>query len=174
MAEMQSMGYLLFLAGLDTVVSGISFCLWHLARRPDLQQRLSADPTLVSPFVEEILRRFGIAPNYRQVQENVQFADVDFRKGDMLMCLLPVSGLDPLVNPDPLTFDIDRKGSKHLAFSVGPHSCLGQVLARMEMKVAVEEWLKQIPRFSLVDEHCAPPAHGGAVIGFEAVNLRWG
>ena len=173
MGEMQSMGYLLFLAGLDTVVSGIVYCLWQLGQRPDLQERLAADPSLIPRFVEEVLRLYGIAPNYRHVKNDTRFAGVEFRKGDMLICMLPISGLDPAINPDPLAFDLDREKPSHLAFSTGPHSCLGQVLARMEMKVAVEEWLRQIPRFEVAEDSLAPNGHGGAVIGFEAVTLGW-
>jgi len=173
LGEMQSMCYLLFLAGLDTVVSGIAFAARHLAEDPQMQARLTAQPDDIPAFVEEALRRYGIAPNYRQVQKDVSYRGVSFCKGEMLMCLLPVSGIDPTVSPDPLKFDIDREDPRHLAFSTGPHSCIGQHLARMEMRVALEEWLKVIPRFHLAHPSDPVRGHGSAVIGFNRLELAW-
>jgi len=173
LGEMQSMCYLLFLAGLDTVVSGIAFAARHLAGDPQMQARLSARPGDIPAFVEEALRRYGIAPNYRQVQKDVTYRGVAFRKGEMLMCLLPVSGIDPAVSEDPLKFDIDREDPRHLAFSTGPHSCIGQHLARMEMRVALEEWLKVMPRFRLAHPSEPVRGHGSAVIGFNRLELAW-
>jgi len=173
LSEMQSMCFLLFLAGLDTVVSGITFAMRHLALSPDLQIRLAERPQDIAAFVEEALRLYGIAPNYRQVQKDVTFHGISFHKGDMLMCLLPVSGIDPAISDDPLRFDIDREDAHHLAFSTGSHSCIGQHLARMEMRIAIEEWLKAIPRFRLANPSEPARGHGSAVIGLESLELAW-
>ena len=65
----------------------------------------------------------------------------------MVLCPLTLAGLDERKNPEPERFDIDRPRRQHITFSNGAHTCIGNVLARAEMKVFTEEWLKRIPRF---------------------------
>jgi len=169
--EATSMVFLIFLAGLDTVVSALTFSMKHLAGDPALQTRLHARPADIAPFIEEALRRYGIAPNYRVVTRDVKRCGVAFRKGDMVLGFLPVAGLDPKVAPEPLRFDVDRPQHPHLTFSTGPHGCLGRHLAMMELRVVFEEWLKLIPSWRADRTPCR--GHGGAVIGIESLPLSW-
>jgi cytochrome P450 len=171
--EMQSMCFLLFLAGLDTVVSGISFAMRKLALEPELQARLRATPADTPKYVEEALRAFGIATMRRLVARDLIFRDVHFKAGDMVLCMLPVAGLDQAANDEPFNFNLDREQPRHLAFSAGPHVCVGQHLARSEMRIVIDEWLRQIPSFRLADPATPPGGVGGAVIAIKCLPLAW-
>ena len=66
-------------------------------------------------------------------------------QGERVMLMLPAAGLDPKVFPDPVRFDLNRDNKVHLAFNVGPHRCLGSHLARLELEVFWQEWLRRMP-----------------------------
>ena len=147
--ELQSVGFLLFLGGLDTVANALTFAIHHLAGDPALQKRLAAEPEDIPNFVEESLRCYGVVHQTRIVKKDIEIAGAHFHEGDMVMCALPLAGLDDRKNPNPEKFDIDRKDRQHIAFSTGAHTCIGNVLARAEMAAFTGEWLKRIPSFKL-------------------------
>lgn len=172
MEEMQSMTFLLFLAGLDTVVNVMTFTWRALAADPALQARLAADPSKIPGFVEEGLRLFGVVNVPRMVAQDCERFGVTFKAGDMVLCLNPQFGRDERENADAKTIDVDRAHRRLLPFSVGPHLCLGHNLARMEMRILAEEWVKQIPSFS-VAEGFKPAFRAGMVMSLKALPLRW-
>jgi cytochrome P450 len=170
--ELNSIGFLLFLAGLDTVTNTLSFTFNHLAKRPDLQARLAADPSVIPAFVEESLRRFSIVQQPRICKKDVELFGVQFKVEDMVVCSLPLAGMDERKNSDPEVFDIDRQNRAHIAFSTGPHTCIGNFLARTEMRILTEEWMKRIPRFGIVAGTEASWRAGG-VAALSDVHLEW-
>lgn len=170
--EINSIGFLLFLAGLDTVANTLSFTFRYLARDPDLQDRLRADSSIVPAFVEESLRRFSIVNQPREVKKDYDFHGAKFRAGDMVVCPLALAGMDERRNPEPETVDVDRRNRAHLAFSTGPHICIGNFLARTEMRILTEEWLKRIPRFRLDPDEQVRWRSGG-VMALENLHFRW-
>ena len=170
--ELQSICFLLFVAGLDTVANAISFSMLHLAEKEDLQERLAADPSLIPNFVEESLRRYSIVNGSRTVKRDFEYGGVLFRAGDMVCLSNPCAGMDERVNPDPMRFDIDRVGRQHTAFSVGPHLCVGHYLARAEMRIFVDEWLKSVPRFRPVP-NSKPHHRAGKVMSVKHVEVEW-
>jgi len=172
MAELQSIGFLLFLAGLDTVANALTFAFRHLASDPALQRRLLAEPQRTSDFVEESLRCYGVVHQTRIVKKDIEIAGAHFHEGDMVQCALPLAGLDERKNPDPLKFDIDRKNREHITFSSGPHICLGNLLARAEMRIFTEEWLKRIPPFSIVPD-AKLDWRAGSVMSLNTLPLQW-
>lgn len=145
--EVLAMCFVLFLGGMDTVTNLTGFAYQHLAGDPALQARLAAHPELVPKFVDEALRAFGVINTPRLVAKDCERFGVSFRAGDMVLCLLSVAGRDERVNEDPATFNIDRPQASHLTFSTGPHLCVGHILARAEIRILTEEWLKRVPRF---------------------------
>jgi cytochrome P450 len=149
-AELQSICFLLFLAGLDTVANALTFSFRHLAGDPALQEKLVAHPDRIVDFVEESLRRYGLVSVPRVVKQNIVIGEADLREGDMVLCPLPLAGMDERKNPHSERFDLDRQGRQHIAFSSGPHICIGNVLARAEMRIFTERWLKRVPRFQIV------------------------
>jgi cytochrome P450 len=145
--EVLAMCFVLFLGGMDTVTNVTGFSFQHLAQDPALQARLAAEPALASKFVDEGLRCFGVINTPRLVVQDCERFGVRFRAGDMVLCLLSVAGRDDRANADADRFDIDRERPSHLTFSTGPHLCLGHVLARTEMRILTEEWVKRVPSF---------------------------
>lgn len=170
--EILAMCMVLFLGGMDTVTNVTGFLFQYLAGHPQLQARLAADPSRLPDFAEEGLRMFGVIGTPRLVVKDFDAHGVSFRKGEMVLSALWESGRDDRKAADPNRFDIDRKDKSHLNFSTGPHLCLGHALARAEMRILADEWLKQIPSF-----RAKPGArHGfriGTVIALESLPLEW-
>lgn len=170
--EMQNYCLLLFIAGLDTVVNGMAFGIRHLAGDPPLQRRLRAEPALIPQAVEELLRRYTFTNPGRIVARDETFHGVDFKSGDMVLLLLPAADLDGEAFENPTATDIDRENKRHIAFNLGPHRCVGSHLARLELRVLYEQWLRRIPEFSPDPARPATFAPG-YVMGVTSLPLRW-
>tara|TARA_R110001606_G_scaffold343033_1_gene491581 strand:+ start:247 stop:1455 length:1209 start_codon:yes stop_codon:yes gene_type:complete len=170
--ELQSMLSIMFLGGMDTVTNVASYAYRHLATDKKLQQRLAKDPSIIPNFVEEAIRSFGVVNTPRIVTKDCERFGIQFREGDMVLCILPLGSRDERRFDRPNEFDVDRKALTHLTFSSGPHLCLGHNLARLEIRVLTEEWIKRIPEFAL-----KPGAHhksrAGTVMALEALPLVW-
>lgn len=170
--EIQNMCFLLFLGGMDTVANATAFTFRQLAGDSALQARLADNPALIPAFVDEGLRCFGIISTPRMVMKDCERFGVQFRKGDMVLSLLPISGRDERKNEDPHRFDIDRPKKEALTFSTGAHLCLGHFLARAEMRILAEEWLKRVPRFSVVPGS-VPKYRMGYALALLELPLQW-
>jgi cytochrome P450 len=141
---------LLIVGGLDTSVNAINHGLWHLATHPDLLAELVNDPSLIPTFVEEVIRRYPpVIGLGRTVTRDTDLHGQKLRKGDKVMVGFGMAARDPRVFADPLTVDVERKAQGHLAFGSGIHRCLGSHFARLEIRVAIEEFIAAIPRFTL-------------------------
>lgn len=170
--EILAMCFVLFLGGMDTVTNVTGFAFRELARDSGLQARLAAEPADIPKFVDEALRCFGVINTPRLVVKDCERFGAPFRAGDMVLCLLSVAGRDDRGNADPARFDIDRERPTHLTFSTGPHLCIGHILARAEIRVLTEEWLKRVPHFETV----AGERHGfriGTVTAIQSLPIRW-
>ena len=143
---------LLLVAGIDTTWSGIGSCLWHLAKTPDDRKRLVQEPTLMPLAIEEFLRAYSPVTMAREVAKEAQLNGCIFKAGEMVLLSFPAANRDPAMFPDADKVVIDRKENRHAAFGLGIHRCVGSNLARMEMTVAVEEFLKRIPEFHLAGQ----------------------
>lgn len=172
--DMENYGVLLFIAGLDTVVQAMSFAARHLAMDPGLQQTLREHPERIPDAVEEILRCYGIASPPRRVLRTLDFHGARLKKNDILFVFLPGANLDPSRFEEPEKVDLDRRNKKeHIAFNIGPHFCLGAGLARLELRVLLEELLTRVPTFKL-DPDKPPTYHCGLIVGVETLDLVWG
>jgi cytochrome P450 len=140
---------LLLVAGIDTTWSGIGSCIWHLAKTPADRKRLVAEPGLMPLAIEEFLRAFSPVTMAREVAKEAKVNGCTFKPGEMVLLSFPAANRDPAMFPDADKVVIDRKENRHAAFGLGIHRCVGSNLARMEMTVAVEEFLKRIPEFQL-------------------------
>jgi hypothetical protein len=140
---------LLLIAGIDTTWSAIGASLWHLAKTPADRERLVAEPDLMPSAVEELLRAYSPVTMAREVMKETVISGCPVRPGNMVLLSFPAANRDPAVFPDADKVVIDRKENRHSAFGLGIHRCVGSNLARMEMTVAIEEWLKRIPDFRL-------------------------
>ena len=161
---------LLLVAGIDTTWSAIGSSLWHLARTPADRRRLVAEPNLVPSAVEEFLRAYAPVTMARQVRRDGEIAGCPVKAGEMVLLAFPAANRDPAVFPDADKVIIDREDNRHVAFGLGIHRCAGSNLARMEIQVALEEWLKRYPEFAL-DESQPVRWSAGQVRGPRALPL---
>lgn len=106
------------------------------------------------------------------VAKDQEYKGVELKRGDMILLPTALHGLDESHNPDPWRLNLDRRGMSHSTFGGGPHRCAGLHLARMEIIVTLEEWLKRIPVFGL-KEGAKPVYHSGIVAAVENVPLVW-
>ncbi|QRK11899.1 cytochrome P450 [Archangium violaceum] len=169
--EMLGYSILLFLGGLDTVVNALCFGVRHLARDQELQAKLRADPSLIPGAIEELLRLYGIVCMPRHVARDEVYQGVQFKKGDTVLLLLPAANYDEAAFANPEQFILGRK-EQHQTFNTGPHRCVGLNLARLEMKVFYQEWLKRVPPFRL-DPEKKPRFIGGYTLALTSLPLVW-
>jgi cytochrome P450 len=163
---------LLLLAGLDTVVNFLSFMMIYLARHPDVVGELQSDPVKLHRGVEEMFRRFAVVSDARYVVEDMEYYGTRLKAGDLILLPTALHGLDDTQHADPMKVDLSRRNLAHSTFAQGPHRCAGMHLARMEVRVTLQEWLKRIPRFAL-REDAAPVYHSGIVAAVEDGPLVW-
>jgi cytochrome P450 len=140
---------LMLFAGIDTTWSAIGTCLWHLASHDEDRRRLAADPDLIPNAVEEMLRAYSPVTMAREIVKETEIGGVRFAPGEMALLSFPAANRDPAMFPDPDRIDITRGENRHAAFGLGIHRCIGAHLARLDMIVALEEWLKAFPEFGL-------------------------
>lgn len=142
---------LLLIAGIDTTWSAIGASLWHLAAHPDDRRRLVNEPELIDTAVEEFLRFYAPVTMARLVAKEVEFGGCPMKPEDWVLLPFPAANRDPEVFERADEFVIDRARNRHSAFGLGIHRCIGSNLARMELRIAVEEWLKRFPEFGLIE-----------------------
>jgi hypothetical protein len=160
----------LMLGGLHTVRAALGFTLVELARHPDQRQKLIDDPGLIPGAVEEALRfESGVAVG-RLVTREITIGDVTMQPGDKVCVPIWAANRDPAHFECPEQLRVDRTPNRHLAFSAGPHRCVGSHLARLEMRIALEELLRRIPDYR-IDTGRPPVYQHGQVRGMEALHL---
>jgi cytochrome P450 len=164
--------FLILLAGIDTTWSSIGSAIWHLAQHPADRARLIAEPDLMPNAVEELLRAYSPVTMARYVASDTEYAGCPMHEGDKVLMNFPAANRDPKVFDRPDEVILDREKNPHIAFGVGIHRCAGSNLARMEMRVAIEEWLKRIPDFRLEDPDTVTWA-GGQVRGPRKMRVVW-
>jgi cytochrome P450 len=164
---------LLLIAGIDTTWSSIGSAMWHLATHPEDRRRLATEPDLMPTAIEELLRAYSPVTMARRLSHDVEFQGCPMKAGDRILMNFPAANRDPEAFPDADKVILDRQINRHVAFGAGIHRCAGSNLARMELRVAIEEWLRQIPEFDLVDPALVTWA-GGQVRGPRTVPVRFG
>jgi len=137
---------LLLIAGIDTTWS-----LWHLATHPEDRRRLAKEPALLPTAIEEFLRAYAPVTMAREVVKETTVGGCAFKVGGQVLLSFPAANRDPAMFADADKVLIDRAENRHAAFGLGRHRCLGSNLARMEMTVAVEEWLARFPEFRMAE-----------------------
>jgi cytochrome P450 len=163
--------YNLFIGGLDTVSSNIILQFRHLAEHPQDQAKLRSEPSLIPAAVEELMRAYAAVTTFRTCVQETQIRGVTVKPGDR------VAMSTTLANRDPLEFDavdeirLDRQPA-HISFGYGVHRCIGSHLARREMVVAMEEFLKVIPEFRL-KPGVEIVTHLGGIIQPNVLPLTW-
>ena len=142
---------LLLLAGIDTTWSAIGSALWHLATHPDDLTRLEREPQLMATAIEEFLRAYAPVTMARMVKKDVLFHGCPMKADQWVLLPFPAANRDPAAFDRPGDVLIDRELNRHAAFGLGIHRCIGSNLARLELRVAVEEFIARFPGFMLSD-----------------------
>ncbi len=152
LAPLDLLGYFLVIstAGHDTTASALAGGLLALLRNPEQLERLRREPELMAPAVEEILRWTCPVRHFmRTATEDYVLRGKQIRKGDQLMMCFPSACFDEEIFPDGHLFRIDRTPNRHLALGSGVHNCLGQHLARLELKAFLTEFLQRIDKVEI-------------------------
>jgi cytochrome P450 len=139
-------------AGIDTTWSAIGSGLWHFAQHNDEVQRLVAvdnDHMLWQTANEEVLRYYAPVTMARKVIKDTEVSGCPMHAGDQTLVTFPAANHDPEAFEDAHIFKLDRENNRHVAFGLGIHRCAGSNLARLEMLVAFQEWLRAFPNYSL-------------------------
>lgn len=164
--------FFLFIAGLDTVFATLNHIFLWLARNPDRRQEIIDNPDNINNVVEELLRVFTVTFSGRTLTQDYEMRGVQMKKGDKVTSILPACNFDPEIFPNPTEVDFHRPRKPILAFAGGVHSCMGAHLARMEVKICLQEFLRRIPDFRL-KEGAEIEYWPGGVIGPKSVPLVW-
>jgi cytochrome P450 PksS len=149
--ELLAMIVLLLVAGHETTVNLIGNGTLALLQHPDQLARLRADPALIRPAVEELLRYASPAETAteRYAREDVTVAGAPIPRGGLALAVIASANRDERQFADPDKLDLTREPNRHLAFGLGAHFCLGAALARMEGQIAVAALLRRAPRLRL-------------------------
>jgi cytochrome P450 PksS len=174
--ELVSMVFLLMVAGHETTVNVIANGVWALLRHPEQLERLRANPALLEPAIEEILRYCGPV---RHSTSRFAVQDTEFRgqlipAGEMIMASVLSANHDPEQFDAPERFDITRTPNRHIAFGSGSHFCIGASLARLETSIALPLLLERLPRLRFAGEPSALRWRGGLLIhGLERLPIAF-
>ena len=173
-AEILDMLVVLVLAGLDTTRAQLGYLFRHLATHPDDRAALIADPKLLPSTVEESLRLYTIIfGDGRKVTRDIEFHGAQLKRGDMVYGLVSGANRDPRAYERAGEFILDRRHNRHFGFAGGPHRCLGAHLARREMQVGLEEWLRVIPDFRIATDEELAERGGGSMMTLMTLPLAW-
>jgi cytochrome P450 len=172
--EMAGICTVLLGGGVDTTTNAIGVSLVQISRRPELRQRLLADPGLIPSAVEELLRMWapfqGLA---RRVMGDVEIGGCPLHEGDRVMLLWASANRDPAEFDRPDEVVPDRLPNRHLAFGLGPHRCIGAHFARAEMAVALEEVLRRLPDFEVDEDQLELQEDCGLIYGYKRVPVTF-
>lgn len=164
--------FLVLIAGADTTWSAIGSSIWHLATHPDDRQRLLDDPDLIDTAAEEFLRYYAPVTVGRLASTDIETHGRAILAGERVVLPFAAANRDPEAFDRPDEFQIDRRRNRHLTFGSGPHRCLGSNLARLELRVTLQEWLTAMPHFHLTDTDVE--WSGGQTRGPERVDIAVG
>ncbi len=170
--ELISIGFLMFLAGLDTVVNALAFGMRHLAEDEALRTRMIEEPARIPAIVEELMRRYTFVSTPRYITQDTEIAGTRVYAGDSVLVPLHMVGWDEKLTKCPAEVRLDRPHCRHAAFGSGIHTCLGIHLARLEMTVFYETWARKIGHFRMTEGQMLH-FRGGSVQALEALHLEW-
>ena len=151
-AEQLGMCHLLLLGGLDTVTATLDCMITYLAQHPDRRRAVVEDPELMEPLIEELLRhQTPVMMLPRVISQDYEFGGMQMTAGDSATLMIGAANCDESEFDKSDEVLLDRETNRHLAFGGGPHRCLGSHLARLELKVALQEFHKRIPEYAIAE-----------------------
>ena len=170
--EILDISFLFILAGLDTVTATLSCCTAYLAANLSQRERITREPNSLEPAIEEMLRwETPVSAIPRLVKQDVEIAGTSIKEGEMILLLLGAANIDPSEFETPDKVDFDRARNRHIAFGAGAHRCLGSHLARMELRVGMEEWHRRIPNYRIREGEV--PVYSPGIRDIQSLPLVW-
>lgn len=172
--EIRRNALIVFFGGISTVEALILNSFWMIGTHPEVQSRLTAEPSLLPRVIDEAARwRSPVQSAIRHVTQDCEFHGHKFREGEVVCCMLGAANRDPAIFPDANSVDIDRPpDQQHLAFAQGPHVCLGIHLALAEARIAVTRLYDRLPGVEIQRDKSPEPT-GYEFHQPEALYLRW-
>jgi cytochrome P450 len=148
--EQVSMIRLFLVGGFDTASMSLAAAVWWLAQHPEDADRLRENPALIDTMNEDAVR-FASPATYlrREVTRDVELGGTQLQAGDQVLVCFGAANRDRAKFPDPDRILLDRKPNQHLGFGAGNHRCVGSFIAKLQMRVAIEEMLKRYRRWDL-------------------------
>ncbi|MET9248920.1 cytochrome P450 [Nonomuraea sp. NPDC003709] len=174
--ELQGMALILLSAGFDTTANMLALGTFALLQNPDQLAALRTDPALAEPAVEELLRYLSVAKQFARVAlEDVELGGQTVKSGSTVILSYATANRDPERFTDPHVLDIRRQDGGHLAFSHGIHQCLGQQLARVELRVALPALLNRFPtlRLAVPADEVALRPETADIYGVKSLPVAW-
>lgn len=148
--EILDISFLFLIAGLDTVTASLDCIFAFLARHPEHRRRIVEDPAVIPAAVEELLRfETPVIGVPRMTVQDTELAGCPVEAGQVVTLLLGSANTDDIEFGDGDAVRFDRQPNRHLAFGGGIHRCLGSHLARQELRVAIREWHRRFPEYSI-------------------------
>ena len=164
----------LVFGGLATTTHAISGAIYELARAPEARQAILEDPACLDTAVDETVRLHApVVAVGRTVKANTEVQGVELKEGDRVALNYAAASRDPEVCSNPRKFDVHRDEVVHTAFGVGPHRCIGENLARLEIRISIDEFLRRVPDFSLAPG-ARPEFESGQLRMMKRLDLVWG
>ncbi|HEX5536398.1 MAG TPA: cytochrome P450 [Sphingobium sp.] len=170
--ERHSMILNVLLGGLDTVMATMGVIARFLATHPDHRRQLREDHALIPRAIDELMRFYGATGTARVVTRDIEHDGVLFRKDDRVLVQTMFHGQDDRRFDNPEIVDFHRKDVRHATFGQGKHRCIGAMLARLEMRIFIEEWLQRIPDFDVAADEGAI-LERGMVNSVRKLKLVW-
>ncbi|SCL27181.1 cytochrome P450 [Micromonospora inyonensis] len=174
--ELKGIALILLAAGLDTTANMLALGTFALLRNPEQLAALRADPTLADRAVEELLRYLSVAKTFmRTALEDVEVGGQTIRAGSPVILSYHTANRDPERFTDPHTLDLRRRDGGHLAFGHGIHQCLGQQLARVEMRIAFPALVTRFPtlRLAVPPDGVALRPETADIYGVKSLPVTW-
>jgi cytochrome P450 len=164
--------FLTLIAGLDTVTATLGCDVAFLAANPEHRSRIVQDPSLIPGAIEELFRwETPVTSVPRKLMQDITVGGVDLKEGEIVVLLLGAANLDGRQFSEADSVDFARERNRHIAFGGGPHRCLGSHLARMEMRIALEEWHRRIPSYQIKEGET--PTYSPGIREVQYLPLVW-
>ncbi|MEU7838446.1 cytochrome P450 [Nonomuraea sp. NPDC049129] len=174
--ELKGVALILLAAGLDTTANMLALGTFALLRNPEQLAALRADPTLADKAVEELMRYLSVAKTFfRTALEDVELGGQTIKAGTAVILSMNTANRDPERFADPHTLDLRRQDGGHLGFGHGIHQCLGQQLARVEMRAAFPALVNRFPtlRLAVAAEEVALRPETADIYGVKSLPVTW-
>lgn len=158
----------------ETTTRTFSSVMTLLLERPELLERVRNDRSLIGKLIDETVRYEPVATfKVRQASKDVEIGGVMVAKGSMVQCMVISANRDDEVFDNPDAFDLDRKARPALGFGFGPHMCIGQFVAKVELNSAINGILDLFPNIRLDPDMPAPKIAGAQLRGAKTVHAIW-